>query len=41
MQKKYGEYLTHFKDEAYRDHVLAYVEKEDTPRPLHDNLDES
>ena len=34
MQKRYGEYLTGFKDEAYRDHVFAYVEKEDTPRPL-------
>ena len=34
MQQKYGEYLTQFKDEAYRDHVFAYVEKEDTPRPL-------
>jgi tRNA (cmo5U34)-methyltransferase len=34
MQRKYGEYLTGFKDEAYRDHVFAYVEKEDTPKPL-------
>ena len=34
MQQQYGEYLTHFKDEQYRDHVFAYVEKEDTPRPL-------
>ena len=34
MQRKYGEYLTQFKDAAYRDHVFAYVEKEDTPRPL-------
>lgn len=24
---------TRLKDDAYRDHVLAYVEKEDTPRP--------
>jgi tRNA (cmo5U34)-methyltransferase len=27
------------KDEAYRDHVFAYVEKEDTPRPLLFQLD--
>jgi tRNA (cmo5U34)-methyltransferase len=39
MQQKYGEYLTLFKDEAYRDHVFAYVEKEDTPRPLLFQLD--
>jgi len=34
MWRRYGEYLTGLKDEAYRDHVFAYVEKEDTPRPL-------
>jgi tRNA (cmo5U34)-methyltransferase len=34
MQGKYGQYLCSLKDEAYRDHVLAYIEKEDTPRPL-------
>jgi tRNA (cmo5U34)-methyltransferase len=39
MQRKYGEYLTEFKDEAYRDHVFAYVEREDTPRPLIFQLD--
>jgi len=39
MQQQYGEYLTRFKDEAYRDHVFAYVEKEDTPRPLSFQLD--
>jgi tRNA (cmo5U34)-methyltransferase len=39
MQRKYGEYLTQLKDEAYRDHVFAYVEKEDTPRPLVFQLD--
>ena len=33
------EYLTRLKDEAYRDHVFAYVEKEDTPRPLLFQLD--
>jgi tRNA (cmo5U34)-methyltransferase len=39
MQHRYGEYLTSLKDEAYRDHVFAYVEKEDTPRPLVFQLD--
>lgn len=39
MRQQYGEYLTQFKDEAYRDHVFAYVEKEDTPRPLVFQLD--
>lgn len=39
MQRQYGEYLTQQKDEAYRDHVFAYVEKEDTPRPLLFQLD--
>jgi tRNA (cmo5U34)-methyltransferase len=34
MQREYGEYLTALKDEAHRDHVFAYVEKEDTPKPL-------
>lgn len=39
MWRKYGEYLAAFKDETYRDHVFAYVEKEDTPRPLMFQLD--
>lgn len=39
MQHQYGEYLTRLKDEAYRDHVFAYVEKEDTPRSLMFQLD--
>jgi tRNA (cmo5U34)-methyltransferase len=39
MWARYGEYLTGLKDEAYRDHVLAYVEQEDTPRPLAFQLD--
>ena len=39
MRRQYGEYLTRLKDEAYRDHVFAYVEKEDTPRPLLFQLD--
>src|SRR5439155_19467821 len=39
MRRRYGEYLTRLKDEAYRDHVFAYVEKDDTPRPLLFQLD--
>src|SRR5437763_1615310 len=39
MRRRYGEYMTRLKDEPYRDHVFAYVEKEDTPRPLLFQLD--
>ena len=39
MRQRYGEYLAKLKDEAYRDHVFAYIEKEDTPRPLVFQLD--
>lgn len=39
MHEKYGEYLTRLKDALYRDHVFAYVEKEDTPKPLMFQLD--
>jgi len=31
---KYGNYLSSLKDEHYRDHVFAYIEKEDSPRSL-------
>ncbi len=34
MWERYGDYLTDLKDEAYRDHVFAYVAQEDSPRPL-------
>lgn len=34
MQRRYGEYLAAFKGEAYRDHVFAYIEQEDTPQTL-------
>lgn len=37
--RMYGEYLSQFKDDAYRDHVFAYVEREDTPKPLMFQLD--
>lgn len=35
----YGAYLTSLKDESYRDHVFAYIEKEDTPRSVNYQLD--
>lgn len=34
MWARYGEYLTAFKGEAYRDHVFAYIEHEDSPRSV-------
>ncbi len=34
MWRRYGEYLTQLKDEEYREQVFAYIEKEDSPRPL-------
>jgi tRNA (cmo5U34)-methyltransferase len=39
MWSRYGEYLAGLRDEAYRDNVFAYVEREDTPRPLMEQLD--
>jgi tRNA (cmo5U34)-methyltransferase len=36
---RYGRYLEGLKGPAYRDHVFAYIEKEDTPRPLVYQLD--
>jgi tRNA (cmo5U34)-methyltransferase len=39
MWRRYGEYLSGLKDEAYRDHVFSYIEKEDTQRPLMYQLD--
>lgn len=36
--QRYGEYLARLQDEAYRDKVFAYIEKEDTPRPLYYQL---
>ncbi|CAN5467663.1 class I SAM-dependent methyltransferase [soil metagenome] len=34
MWKRYGQYLSSLKDEAYRDHVFNYIDYEDTPRSL-------
>lgn len=39
MWARYGDYLRQIKDEAYRDHVFAYIEQEDSPRPLMFQLD--
>lgn len=39
MWWRYGEYLTALRDETYRDHVFAYVEREDTPQSLIFQLD--
>jgi tRNA (cmo5U34)-methyltransferase len=39
MWERYGDYLAGLRDEAYRDQVFAYVEKEDTPRSLMYQLD--
>ncbi len=38
-QERYGDYLSSLKDEAYRDHVFAYIEKEDSQRSLMYQLD--
>jgi tRNA (cmo5U34)-methyltransferase len=34
MWNRYGDYLAAFKGEQYRDQVFAYVDREDSPRPL-------
>jgi|SRR5690625_27145 len=39
MWSRYGDYLTALRDEAYRQHVFDYIEKEDSPRPLAWQLD--
>jgi tRNA (cmo5U34)-methyltransferase len=39
MRRRYGEYLASLGGETYRDHVFAYIEKEDTPRSLLFQLD--
>lgn len=38
-QDLYGEYLTRLRDEGYRDHVFAYIDKEDSPRSLRYQMD--
>ncbi len=39
MWRRYGEYLAALRDEAYRDHVFDYIDKEDSPRALLYQLD--
>ena len=39
MWARYGQYLTEFKDAAFRELVFGYIEKEDTPRSLVFQLD--
>jgi len=39
MWTRYGDYLTRFKDESYREQVFGYIAEEDTPRPLMFQLD--
>jgi tRNA (cmo5U34)-methyltransferase len=39
MWRRYGDYLEALKGPTYRDQVYAYVEAEDTPRPLTWQLD--
>lgn len=34
MWRRYGEYLSGLKDDAYRDAVFAYIAQEDSPRPV-------
>ncbi|MGV6944327.1 class I SAM-dependent methyltransferase [Sphingobacterium kyonggiense] len=33
-KERYGDFLVELKDKAYQEHVFAYIEKEDSPRPL-------
>ena len=39
MWTRYGDFLVHQKDAAYRDTVFGYIQKEDTPRSLMFQLD--
>ena len=39
MKRRWGEFLSDNGGDDYRDKVLAYVEREDTPRPLVEQLD--
>lgn len=39
MWRRYGEYLSDFRDDAYRDQVFAYIEKEDSPAPIMFQID--
>jgi len=39
MWERYGDYLVQLKGEDYREQVFAYIEQEDSPRPLLFQLD--
>lgn len=39
MWERYGDYLVALRGESYRDEVFAYIDKEDSPRPLTYQLD--
>lgn len=39
MWSRYGKYLTDLNGESYRDTVFAYIDKEDSPRPVTWQLD--
>ncbi|HEY8902518.1 MAG TPA: methyltransferase domain-containing protein [Chthoniobacterales bacterium] len=39
MWQQYGEYLVALRGEGYRDAVFAYIDKEDSPRPLNYQLE--
>jgi tRNA (cmo5U34)-methyltransferase len=39
MWQRYGEYLESLQGPAYRDRVFAYIDAEDSPRPLYWQLD--
>lgn len=39
MWKRYGDYLCELDGDGYRDKVFAYIEKEDSPRPVTYQLD--
>jgi tRNA (cmo5U34)-methyltransferase len=39
MWERYGDYLVSLRDEEYRDLVFSYIEREDTPKPLVEQLD--
>lgn len=39
MWDAYGSYLEDIEDEAYRKRVFGYIEQEDTPRPLMEQID--
>jgi tRNA (cmo5U34)-methyltransferase len=40
MWRRYGDYLVQLQGTAYRDHVFAYIDQEDSPRPLLYQIDQ-